>query len=111
MDSPRCLRYGAFKPAAAIGTFGKLDKRNDGARPFRKMGQDSQGGGQYVAKSSFRLPDYFTRRQQYRGFERRYFPSAGIPSQNPVSYTHLRAHETDSYLVCRLLLETKKTKP
>src|SRR5665647_3773860 len=21
---------------------------------------------------------------------------------NPVSYTHLRAHETDSYLVCRL---------
>src|SRR5665647_3822632 len=24
-----------------------------------------------------------------------------------VSYTHLRAHETDSYLVCRLLLEKK----
>ena len=29
-------------------------------------------------------------------------------SLNPVSYTHLRAHETDSYLVCRLLLEKKK---
>ena len=27
---------------------------------------------------------------------------------NSVSYTHLRAHETDSYLVCRLLLEKKK---
>src|SRR5665647_830654 len=26
----------------------------------------------------------------------------------PVSYTHLRAHETASYLVCRLLLENKK---
>ena len=26
----------------------------------------------------------------------------------PVSYTHLRAHETDSYIVCRLLLEKKK---
>ena len=26
-------------------------------------------------------------------------------SNTPVSYTHLRAHETDSYLVCRLLLE------
>src|SRR5665647_1134668 len=25
----------------------------------------------------------------------------------PVSYTHLRANETDSYLVCRLLLEKK----
>src|SRR5665647_1244688 len=31
------------------------------------------------------------------------------PSE-PVSYTHLRAHETDSYLVCRLLLEKKKKK-
>src|SRR5664279_6617378 len=25
-----------------------------------------------------------------------------------VSYTHLRAHETDSYLVCRLLLDKNK---
>src|SRR5680860_754159 len=30
------------------------------------------------------------------------------PGSDPVSYTHLRAHETDSYLVCRLLLEKKK---
>src|SRR5680860_422449 len=30
-----------------------------------------------------------------------------IDSGVPVSYTHLRAHETDSYLVCRLLLEQK----
>src|SRR5664279_330655 len=29
-------------------------------------------------------------------------------SARAVSYTHLRAHETDSYLVCRLLLEKKK---
>src|SRR5665647_374164 len=28
-----------------------------------------------------------------------------ICDQYSVSYTHLRAHETDSYLVCRLLLE------
>src|SRR5665647_3631066 len=28
------------------------------------------------------------------------FDAAGL---QPVSYTHLRAHETDSYLVCRLL--------
>src|SRR5665647_3838514 len=33
----------------------------------------------------------------------------GVGSSFPVSYTHLRAHETDSYLVCRLLLEKKKT--
>ena len=29
----------------------------------------------------------------------------------PVSYTHLRAHETVLDLVCRLLLEKKKMKP
>src|SRR5665647_3891813 len=40
------------------------------------------------------------------------FSSLGSSTVNPsppqasaVSYTHLRAHETDSYLVCRLLLE------
>src|SRR5664279_3695407 len=34
--------------------------------------------------------------------------AAGVDGQTmeeAVSYTHLRAHETDSYLVCRLLLE------
>ena len=30
------------------------------------------------------------------------------PSLGPVSYTHLRAHETGRNLVCRLLLEKKK---
>eukprot|EP00658_Telonema_sp_P-2_P036329 TRINITY_DN26305_c0_g1_i1.p1 TRINITY_DN26305_c0_g1~~TRINITY_DN26305_c0_g1_i1.p1 ORF type:complete len:341 (+),score=132.03 TRINITY_DN26305_c0_g1_i1:53-1024(+) len=29
-------------------------------------------------------------------------------SEQPVSYTHLRAHETPEHLVCRLLLEKKK---
>eukprot|EP00658_Telonema_sp_P-2_P070923 TRINITY_DN60283_c0_g1_i2.p1 TRINITY_DN60283_c0_g1~~TRINITY_DN60283_c0_g1_i2.p1 ORF type:complete len:387 (-),score=88.50 TRINITY_DN60283_c0_g1_i2:65-1225(-) len=31
-------------------------------------------------------------------------------SSSPVSYTHLRAHETPEHLVCRLLLEKKKKK-
>eukprot|EP00831_Metopus_contortus_P060061 TRINITY_DN51982_c0_g1_i1.p2 TRINITY_DN51982_c0_g1~~TRINITY_DN51982_c0_g1_i1.p2 ORF type:complete len:113 (+),score=20.42 TRINITY_DN51982_c0_g1_i1:196-534(+) len=33
----------------------------------------------------------------------------GNTQRNPVSYTHLRAHETSLHLVCRLLLEKKKT--
>ena len=33
----------------------------------------------------------------------------GAPGEEPVSYTHLRAHETVLDLVCRLLLEKKKT--
>src|SRR5678816_2941170 len=32
----------------------------------------------------------------------------GGPAPCPVSYTHLRAHETAEHLVCRLLLEKKK---
>src|SRR5664279_1572911 len=32
-------------------------------------------------------------------------PCNHIDPTGTVSYTHLRAHETDSYLVCRLLLE------
>ena len=31
-----------------------------------------------------------------------------VATVNPVSYTHLRAHETGRNLVCRLLLEKKK---
>ena len=34
---------------------------------------------------------------------------AAPASAQPVSYTHLRAHETVLDLVCRLLLEKKKT--
>ena len=34
--------------------------------------------------------------------------NSSADSSDSVSYTHLRAHETDSYLVCRLLLEKKK---
>src|SRR5450759_5937644 len=33
-----------------------------------------------------------------------------LMTQTPVSYTHLRAHETRHDLVCRLLLEKKKKK-
>eukprot|EP00658_Telonema_sp_P-2_P061454 TRINITY_DN50153_c0_g1_i4.p1 TRINITY_DN50153_c0_g1~~TRINITY_DN50153_c0_g1_i4.p1 ORF type:complete len:147 (+),score=17.35 TRINITY_DN50153_c0_g1_i4:118-558(+) len=32
-----------------------------------------------------------------------------VGGPNTVSYTHLRAHETPEHLVCRLLLEKKKT--
>ena len=35
---------------------------------------------------------------------------AAIAVHEPVSYTHLRAHETRHDLVCRLLLEKKKNK-
>ena len=39
----------------------------------------------------------------------RHTKAAVCVAQEPVSYTHLRAHETRHDLVCRLLLEKKKT--
>ena len=38
-------------------------------------------------------------------------PQPNLPGtiHTAVSYTHLRAHETPEHLVCRLLLEKKKT--
>src|SRR5678816_299198 len=36
-------------------------------------------------------------------------PVTGMPTVYTVSHTHLRAHETPEHLVCRLLLEKKKT--
>eukprot|EP00825_Cyclidium_porcatum_P003900 TRINITY_DN1180_c0_g1_i10.p8 TRINITY_DN1180_c0_g1~~TRINITY_DN1180_c0_g1_i10.p8 ORF type:complete len:152 (-),score=25.82 TRINITY_DN1180_c0_g1_i10:49-504(-) len=38
------------------------------------------------------------------------YGNLGTIEQEPVSYTHLRAHETRHDLVCRLLLEKKKKK-
>ena len=73
----------------------------------------------------FEIFQYATERAKVVGAENIYDFSLGNPSVpapsivnetivqkvntlDPVSYTHLRAHETDQYLVCRLLLEKKK---
>ena len=55
-----------------------------------------------------------------RGYDLRFVPRVPLPRKPdanlvrfpgaPVSYTHLRAHETPEHLVCRLLLEKKKEK-
>src|SRR5450756_2825166 len=39
-----------------------------------------------------------------------YLACKAVATNIPVSYTHLRAHETRHDLVCRLLLEKKKKK-
>ena len=50
------------------------------------------------------LPDV-----QQAGAQRRAQPLVQAHAEEAVSYTHLRAHETVLDLVCRLLLEKKKT--
>eukprot|EP00658_Telonema_sp_P-2_P051080 TRINITY_DN39101_c0_g1_i4.p1 TRINITY_DN39101_c0_g1~~TRINITY_DN39101_c0_g1_i4.p1 ORF type:complete len:102 (+),score=18.90 TRINITY_DN39101_c0_g1_i4:97-402(+) len=49
-------------------------------------------------------------RSQQNSNQQRVCFAETVPFLIPVSYTHLRAHETPEHLVCRLLLEKKKTK-
>src|SRR5680860_1292176 len=72
-------------------------------------------GGQLVRVADQRIGDYWslTRSQVYRELATLAAqgdvvagdpgPREAQPYRISVSYTHLRAHETDSYLVCRLL--------
>src|SRR5665647_3743974 len=58
----------------------------------------------------YNLPDVEVAKRASTDVVFRWFLKLGIDDKtpddttiSPVSYTHLRAHETDSYLVCRLL--------
>src|SRR5664279_1964871 len=58
--------------------------------------------GDHTSSANCRIaPICFLKASWYAGFP----VSAQRCMAATVSYTHLRAHETDSYLVCRLLLE------
>src|SRR5660398_313364 len=50
-------------------------------------------------------PSICSSKEYQRGWINR--PPISLSSPRPVSYTHLRAHETKPNLVCRLLLEKK----
>src|SRR5674536_71287 len=47
---------------------------------------------------------------EFNPYQAQRFRDWVVVSVETVSYTHLRAHETPEQLVCRLLLEKKKTK-
>ena len=69
------------------------------------------GGDQHTTNNKMELTaaikalEYFEIKKELIIYTDSKYVKDGIES---VSYTHLRAHETDSYLVCRLLLEKKK---
>ena len=71
--------------------------------PLRSMGLGLSGKADVVEFHRFTQGDIVL-------FSDRILPDGirleGVPG--PVSYTHLRAHETPEHLVCRLLLEKKK---
>ena len=85
-----------------------LDRSSAASDVYKRQDQDD---GQMLAQQPRRLlgRQALDRFRQAVGFNQR--PPAGavhIEVPQPVSYTHLRAHETVLDLVCRLLLEKKK---
>src|SRR5665647_1730711 len=63
---------------------------------FGGFGGQQRGGGQRVRRGSdLRVKVKLNLAEIATGVEKK------IKVKKPVSYTHLRAHETDSYLVCR----------
>src|SRR5680860_1837794 len=83
--------------------------------PDRGVDEDHEGSLRRLgtSTSSGALPPSFARRRALSRWIRArsasrtsaVFPLVPVSRCASVSYTHLRAHETDSYLVCRLLLE------
>src|SRR5678816_4632801 len=69
---------------------------------FRRAIPLFKSGGKYIAKKAART-GINTIQDIMGGVD----PRSAV---KPVSYTHLRAHETPEHLVCRLLLEKKKHK-
>src|SRR5665647_1735052 len=89
----------------AESTFGRRAV-NDG-----KLASRLRNGGRITTDTLERIRAFMSQTGDAGPERRRVLfdaPSAqSLPIIKPVSYTHLRAHETDSYLVCRLLLEKK----
>src|SRR5674536_61551 len=71
----------------------------------RVRGNGATGGGGRAGRARLRPTPAGTPRTPHSRAGRR-----GATQSAPVSYTHLRAHETPEHLVCRLLLEKKKKK-
>ena len=73
-----------------------LDRSSAASDVYKRQGYAAGGG--YAGTGAQAVP----RRQAHAG--------CVVPAirHRPVSYTHLRAHETVLDLVCRLLLEKKK---
>src|SRR5680860_1389963 len=83
---------------------GLLDFRRFGGTKFNRTAFAGATTGQqllYALGEQVRRYEVEGKVQKYEQWEL----LSTVLDEGAVSYTHLRAHETDSYLVCRLLLE------
>src|SRR5678815_351643 len=97
------------RDAARGGPAATCDKRPEPRRILRRLSGD--WGTPTWGQVTRMQPGTAQRRTAYsiRALGSTRSAYAGVcTGAGPVSYTHLRAHETPEHLVCRLLLEKKK---
>src|SRR5680860_1724542 len=82
--------YGEIKYRQPIGTNGELDVH----RLVMLLGYRFSDKVQFFSEIEFEHANVIEVEQAFINYNL-------ANNFNPVSYTHLRAHETDSYLVCR----------
>src|SRR5664279_4951366 len=95
---PHLVTFAAFAPLSAAPEHVVRRRVADWVPPPVRI-----GGGCDTDSSS--LPPYPNRQRKRTQNPHSVSSSLTGGTTKTVSYTHLRAHETDSYLVCRLLLE------
>src|SRR5665647_1553141 len=98
----RRLRAGLVTPLP-----GGLGSRSAGIRTpprgARWTGTGANASSQETRTRGLKSPANKPRLRKLVWVERREAPLRDRKRRGHASYTHLRAHETDSYLVCRLL--------
>ena len=101
-------KFERTKPHANIGTIGHVDHgKTTLTAAITKYFGDFQAYDEIdgAPEEKARGITISTAHVEYETENRHY---AHVDCPGPVSYTHLRAHETREDLVCRLLLEKKK---
>src|SRR5680860_379757 len=76
-----------------------------GTKTNLSLYQMDDGALQPIKQKSYITKDHSSFQEIVKKFKNEDLLKIDSMCLGAVSYTHLRAHETDSYLVCRLLLE------
>ena len=98
-NSKDCDAYLYFDGNVAFETFNFNPNSSEGNRWCVRRMSVIRGGGDSVLVEYSKNKKHLIRLKVSENNLDRFYP---------VSYTHLRAHETEADLVCRLLLEKKK---
>eukprot|EP00658_Telonema_sp_P-2_P045270 TRINITY_DN331_c0_g2_i1.p1 TRINITY_DN331_c0_g2~~TRINITY_DN331_c0_g2_i1.p1 ORF type:complete len:273 (+),score=44.30 TRINITY_DN331_c0_g2_i1:351-1169(+) len=100
----------ASSTSAATGTSGNQLRTCADQRACMDWSLEPLAGGQYRVCAKLNLGAEGCNKDAGETVSHTCVKDCDTTPTDPVSYTHLRAHETPEHLVCRLLLEKKKKK-